>query len=255
MPLTEKQWATLARDVQRALSRVAPEWTDYNAHDPGVTLLELLCYMIEDLNTRSVELDERGRALARVLAERASVLATAPASDTRSDCGPGPQRVNYTYGMVLGVDDFNTEQNYLRERLNRHNRVLHGTGIATGLGVTVEQDAAGSRVIIAPGLALDPMGNEIAVAQAVQLALPAQGADRFVLLRYAEHPCRPAPVVADASGDPSDPGAALHSTRIVETFSAALAAAPAADSVVIARLRQVRGRWRVDARFRAVRVG
>ena len=255
MPLTEKQWATLARDLQRALARVAPEWTDHNSHDPGITVLEALCCVLTDLANRGVALDERGRALARVLAERASVLATPPARDTGGDCGPGLQRVNYGVGMVLGVDDFNTEQNYLRERLNRHNRVLHGTGIASGLGINVEQDAAGSHVVIAPGLALDPVGNEIAVDQVIQLALPTQGADCFVLLRYAEHPCRPAPVVADASGDPSDPGGDLHPTRIVETFSVALAAEGAADAVAIARLRPVRGRWRVDARFKPVRLG
>jgi hypothetical protein len=28
-------------------------WTDYNAHDPGVTLLELLCYAITDLSART----------------------------------------------------------------------------------------------------------------------------------------------------------------------------------------------------------
>jgi hypothetical protein len=33
-----------------------------------------------------------------------------------------------------------------------------------------------------------------------------------------------------------------------------LAATPAPDAVAIARLRQVRGLWRVDARFMAVRV-
>ena len=27
-------------------------WSDYNTHDPGVTLLELLCYAITDLSYR-----------------------------------------------------------------------------------------------------------------------------------------------------------------------------------------------------------
>jgi hypothetical protein len=28
----------------------SPEWTDFNAHDPGITILEQLCYALTDLN-------------------------------------------------------------------------------------------------------------------------------------------------------------------------------------------------------------
>ncbi|WP_448634279.1 hypothetical protein [Pedobacter panaciterrae] len=28
-------------------------WTDYNVHDPGITILELLCYAITDLSYRT----------------------------------------------------------------------------------------------------------------------------------------------------------------------------------------------------------
>ena len=253
MPLTEKQWTTLAGDLQRALARIAPEWTDHNTHDPGVTVLEALCYVLTDLQYRRVALDDHARGLARVLAERASMLAAPAASN--DDCGHGLQRVNYFTGKLLGVEDFKAEQDYLRARLRRRSRVLHGTGIATGLDVTVEHASAGSRITIAPGVALDPMGDEICIEQTMQLALPAQGANLLVLLRYAERACRMASVVADASNDASDEGVTTQPTRIVETFSAALSAAPAADSVAIARLRKVRGRWRVDPRFKAVRLG
>jgi hypothetical protein len=44
MPLTETQWTALARDLQVALERVTPEWTDLDARDPGVTVLEVLAY-------------------------------------------------------------------------------------------------------------------------------------------------------------------------------------------------------------------
>lgn len=255
MPMTEKQWVTLARDLQRAMARVVPEWTDDNAHDPGITVLEALCYAITDLQSRSSALDDRAREIARTVAERASALATPVASDENDDCGRGLLRVNYGFGMVLGVDDFNAEQEYLRNRLRRHNRLLHGSGVVTGLGVTVEQDSAGSGIKIEPGLALDPTGNEMAVEQAVQLTLPSQGSELLVLLRYTERPCRFAPVISSAGvGAPAD-SVGTHPTRIVETFSAVLAATPAPDAVAIARLRQVRGRWRVDARFKPVRVG
>jgi hypothetical protein len=256
MALTEKQWSTLARDLKRALQRVAPEWTDANVHDPGVTVLEVLCYAITALKYRSGAPDDRVRLLLRTVAERASALAApAAASDVHDDCGPGLQRVNYFFGQVLGVDDFKTEQRYLRERLKRHNRLLHGAGIVSGLGVTVERGSAGGRIAIAPGMALDPTGNEVCVEQSVDLCLPPPGPDLVVLLRYAERPCRFAPTISSAAVDATDGGADAQPARSVETFSVALVAAPAADAVAIARLRQVRGRWQVDPRFKVLRVG
>ena len=42
------------------------------------------------------------------------------------------QRVNYAYGMVLGVDEFLTEQQYRLEKGYRHERALHGFGTSTG---------------------------------------------------------------------------------------------------------------------------
>ena len=251
MPLNEKQWATLARELRSALARVAPDWTDTQAHDPGVTVLEVLRYAITDLQHRGVALDEHARLLARAVAERAGRLAEA-ATERDDDCGPGLKRVNYAEGMLLGVDDFRTEQKYLRDRLRRHNRLLHGIGIASGLEVTVERGSA--RIEISPGLAVDPVGNEICIEQPVHLALPASGPDLFVLLRYTEHPCRSAPVVPGAGGHDADSTMDVQATRVVETFSVALAPAPEPDSVVVARLKQSRGRWRVDARCKVPRL-
>jgi hypothetical protein len=255
MPMTDEQWIAFARDLQHALARVAPEWTDANVHDPGTTVLEVISYALSDLQSRSGALDDPARGLARTVAERASVLAAPAESHENDECGPGLQRVNYTHGMLLGVEDFNAEQEYVRNRLKRRNRLLHGTGIASGLGVTVEHDAAGSRITISPGLALDSAGNEISVDQPIELALQTQGTALLVLLRYAERPCRLSPAVGTSIGDSPHGSQSAQPTRIVETCSVALAEEPAADSVAIARLRRVRGRWRVDAQFAARRLG
>ena len=165
------------------------------------------------------------------------------------DCGPGLQRVNFMQGMLLGVDDFRAEQDYVRMRLNRRNRVLHGVGIVDGLEVTVQRDTGGSHVTIAPGLAFDPAGNEICLDRPVVYAVSPQGGFLLVLLAYAEQPCRIAPAVATGAADAS----AAEPTRIAETFRVELAPLPAADSVAIARLHVVRGRWRVDPTFKALR--
>ena len=147
MPLNEEQWTVLARDLQRALARAsgAPEWTDHNTHDPGITVLEALDYALTDLQYRGNALDDHARRLAQRVAERASALAGSAAGN--DDCGHGLQRVNYAHGQLLGVDDFRAEQDYVRRRLSRHNRLLHGVGIVCGLDVTVERDDDGSRVV------------------------------------------------------------------------------------------------------------
>ena len=256
MSLTEKQWTILARDLQRALGRVAPDWTDLPAHDPGITVLEVLDYALTDLQYRHTMLDDRGRLLAGQVAERAGALA-APAhgnGNGNDDCGDGLQRVNYAHGMVLGVDDFSAEQDYLRNRLNRRNRLLNGVGIVSGLGVTVDRDNGASRVVIAPGLAFDANGNEIFVGHPVTLAIPEQGVALLVLLRYLERPCRIATLTPGAPSAAADDASTTQPTRIAETFGAELALAPAPDALAIARLRQARGRWRVDATFKAVRL-
>ena len=261
MPLTGKQWAGLARDLQRALTRVAPDWTDAGPHDPGITVLELLAFVLDELQSRSDALDPQARLLARRVAERASALAAAwAAAPDHGDPACALQRVNYVSGMLLGVDDFRVEQDYFRTRLNRHNRRLHGSGIADGLAVTVEDGTNGTngpnfpQVTVAPGFALDRHGNEICVDAPVVLTLPAQTAALFVQLSYAEQPCGRVPV---ANTDPLDTAGGettAQASRIAETFNASLATEPSVDAVVVARLRQVRGRWRVDTGFKAVRL-
>lgn len=251
MPLTEEQWTILAGDLQRSLRSVAPEWTDTNTHDPGITVLQVLCYLVTDLRHRGGALDDHAREFARMLSERARSLADSPPGDVNDDCGQGLQRINYFAGRALGVDDFNAEQEYLIARLRRRNRFLHGSGVVSGLGVTIEDAPGGSYVTIAPGLALDPLGNEICVESPVQMALPADRSDILVLLRYAERPCRNAPAMAGTSVNVFDDLSIAHPTRIVETFSAELSDAPGGDSVPIAKLRQVHTRWLVDPHFQA----
>jgi hypothetical protein len=175
-------------------------------------------------------------------------------NEALAGCAGGLQRVDYFAGMVLGVDDFSAEQDYLRQRLNRRNRLLHGSGVVAGLEVTVTTSGKDAAVTIAPGLAFDPTGNEIGVESPSVLALPASGTSLLVLLAYREQSCRFAPALTNSPAQAEDAPSLAHATRIVETFAATLAAGPAVGAVAIARLRRVRGRWRLDPVFKAARV-
>jgi hypothetical protein len=65
----------------------------------------------------------------------------------------------YHFGMLLGVDDFATEQTYHRAKMRLHSAWLHRAGIVWGLDVDAAEDKREFRV--GPGLALDPTGREL----------------------------------------------------------------------------------------------
>lgn len=160
----------------------------------------------------------------------------------------GIMRVNYFQGQMLGVDDFVTEQHYVRARLRRRNRYALGSGIVAGLGVSLDGASGAQTVSIAPGLAIDARGEEVEIAAAVALPLPDKGKALLVQLNYAERLTRPVPVA-------TQPGEAADSqpSRVEETYRAFVAPEPKAVAVPIARLTFARGRWSVDRTFKAPR--
>jgi hypothetical protein len=77
------------------------------------------------------------------------------------------KHVNYSVGMVLGVDDFTQEFTYLAARDQQAIRTLDGYGVAWGLRVSVEDVAEkGPRVMVAPGVATTPSGRILCVSPA-----------------------------------------------------------------------------------------
>jgi hypothetical protein len=77
------------------------------------------------------------------------------------------KHVNYSLGMVLGVDDFTQEFAYLSGRDQWILRDLIGYGTARGLSVHTELDVAkGPRVVVEPGVAVSPSGQMICVPSA-----------------------------------------------------------------------------------------
>jgi hypothetical protein len=74
------------------------------------------------------------------------------------------RRVNYTLGMVLGVDDFIQDQTWHAEALRHVLRDLVGYGTVRGLRVTARGGAAeGPEVVVAPGVAVTPRGEVVRV--------------------------------------------------------------------------------------------
>lgn len=67
--------------------------------------------------------------------------------------------LRYHFGMLLGVDDFETEQSYHRAKARLHNAWLHREGVVWGFNVGLDHERHEIRV--KPGLALDAAGHEL----------------------------------------------------------------------------------------------
>lgn len=90
-----------------------------------------------------------------------TAFATAAAGPLRADPS---KRVNYTLGLVLGVDEFQQEQLYHRAGRWRHNQWLHGYGTVWGLQVSTPSPAdADPEIRVTEGAAVDPCGRDICV--------------------------------------------------------------------------------------------
>ena len=82
--------------------------------------------------------------------------AVTPSSGPNAGVPNHSKHVNFTLGMILGVDDFVQEFAYLSGRDQWLARDLLGYGTVSGLGVSLDTDARGPRVSVSPGAALSP---------------------------------------------------------------------------------------------------
>jgi hypothetical protein len=219
-----RPWRALVKSLEREVVRRFPAWKGGNSHDPGVTLVELFAFLTENLLYRSAPAGARRRA--RAAAKGGEALL----------------RVRYFSGKLLDADDFTAEQSYVRGKLRRRNRWIHGSGVVSGLDVSIGRTKGAARVVVAPGFALDPRGEEIEVPRRITLLLPTKGRALFVLARYSERFLRPATVA------PSSPTKSW--TRVEETFQISLAPTASANTVKLARLTRANGKWALDPRFR-----
>ncbi len=84
----------------------------------------------------------------------------------------------YHFGMLLGVDDFDTEQAYHRGKMRLHNAWLHREGVVWGYDVRVPEVTGRPGVLLGevqvePGLALDAAGHELHLDARACLSLAA----------------------------------------------------------------------------------
>lgn len=92
-----------------------------------------------------------------------------------------PERLNYFYGQLLGVQDFRDEQRYFLEKMRLHNRCLHGYGAVCGLEVTALPTAEPCEP--APDPELEKRRAEIAKLERQADAIEDENPERAEILR------------------------------------------------------------------------
>lgn len=225
----------LTRDLSSRVAAFAPDWTEPVGGDPGFTLVELLGFLAESILARPDLSPQARTRLGEVLAQldRAGNPGCEDGTLTRN---------RYFSGKLLSVDDFEQEQSYQRTKHRRHNRLLHGVGIVRGLDVSTGSHGAGGdpEVVVAPGLAIGPDGEELVVCEPVTRDVCKGTSACYVTLALVERPV--------------DPTADGEYSRIEESVDVAVSEDVPLGHLAIARLVLDNSVWRSDSTFRPARV-
>ncbi len=113
------------------------------------------------------------------------------------------KRVNPFMGLMIDAQTWGDSHDYHRMVGQVHALALHGWGIVTGLEVdaTTPNERA---VWIRPGVAIDPEGRMIIVAQPFRYQITTQvGGLMYLVLMFREIPTQPAISIEDGSEKPS----------------------------------------------------
>jgi hypothetical protein len=156
------------------------------------------------------------------------------------------ERTNYFLGQLLGVADYDREQQYFLHRLRSHNRFAHGWGVLNGLQVAID----GQDVVVKPGVAIDCEGNELHVHDESRSPLPSSTAPFFVGVRYVEALSAPAPASNGVRYGVVVEGAEVEIALVNATQGHAklgpgTPGCGKRHAVVLARARQHKGSWQL----------
>ena len=145
------------------------------------------------------------------------------------------ERVNYAFGQMLDVADFQDEQSYHRARLARLTKYLLGHGTLAGLRVTAPAaDDAELELRVEPGVAVDRYGRlvEVSTPQCIRLVrwFDDRGGAELVAASHSE------PRVPDGDRVVADLFMSAHSCGRAKTPAFATGPFDALDAVVSSRL-------------------
>jgi hypothetical protein len=94
------------------------------------------------------------------------------------------ERTRFFPRQLVTPDDLTQDQVYFRDRLRRHNRLLHGWGVVCGAWVRLGPRPG--TVVIEPGYVLGPQGDEIVIDDEVTVDLFRETTEGLVLAPCAD---------------------------------------------------------------------
>ena len=159
---------------------------------------------------------------------------------------PDPTKhVNYTLGMLLGVDDFNQEFAYLSGRDKWMARDLDGYGTLWGLQVSWDTPAQGPCIMVTSGTALSPHGQLICLptaqcaflndwlkanqSRAASLEFsspPGSWLNLWLVIYYRQCPVDPVPIAGEPCRAASD---LMANSRLADDYCLDFRVAPPAQ--------------------------
>ena len=80
-------------------------------------------------------------------------------------CGTAIERPRFYPRQIITADDLTLDQEYFRDKLQRHARLLHGWGVVCG--ATLDYTTSAWMIKVNAGYILGPCGNEIAICKDV----------------------------------------------------------------------------------------
>lgn len=113
------------------------------------------------------------------------------------------ERPRYYPRQLITADDLTLEQDYVREKLRRHNRMLHGWGVVCGAKLELPTSKDPWKVLVKTGYILGPFGDEIWIERDICLDLRT----RCYPADTSEDPCNPC--AEDPIQQPSE-GGTIH---------------------------------------------
>lgn len=138
------------------------------------------------------------------------------------------KRVRYFDHQFLHEKDFTEEQAYHIRMRKEHNRLLHTSGIVHGLDLSKASGVP--KVKVSPGMAIDPEGQEIVLAEEKEIDIDVQTFSNksiFVTIAYSE----------SAAEETSETGV-TGKTRWIESSTPAVnEALPTTPHVILGRVR------------------
>jgi len=145
--MSPSDWTRIEPALRYAMAVQGPGWTDFGAHDPGITVLELLAYVFEAAVTYTTIDHERAASAVARISDAASRLEVPETADvtvdgdrwTRvarlDDCGPGDRvfSLDQEEGRVVFGDGVHGQRPAAGSRIAYRS----GGGAQGNVGVTV----------------------------------------------------------------------------------------------------------------------